>query len=139
MVRDADADARHGAREAWTPDFHGEPFKATRAKRAQDHHRSLSQTSHHDDCTVPLTLSVFHRLYERLSLTTLYPTVLLLPLSAMAVGNLEPELRPTDLSGGTGARFARAIVIVAGSCALVASLLTFVFVLRPSLNVCPLT
>ncbi|EAT86946.1 hypothetical protein SNOG_05882 [Parastagonospora nodorum SN15] len=44
----------------------------------------------------------------------------------MAVGNLDPELRPTDLSGGTGARFARAIIIVAGSCALVASLLTFV-------------
>jgi hypothetical protein len=46
----------------------------------------------------------------------------------MAAGNHEPELRPLDLSGGTGARFARAIVIVAGSCALVASLITFVCV-----------
>jgi hypothetical protein len=40
----------------------------------------------------------------------------------------DAEFRPLDLSGGTGARFARAIVIVAGSCALVASLLTFVCV-----------
>jgi hypothetical protein len=54
------------------------------------------------------------------------PTTGLLPSSAMASGNLEPELRPMDLAGGTGARFAKAIVIVAGSCALVASLLTFV-------------
>lgn len=58
----------------------------------------------------------------------------------MAVGNLDPELRPTDLSGGTGARFARAIIIVAGSCALVASLLTFVCVLRSKPRLCyPLT
>lgn len=55
----------------------------------------------------------------------------------MAVGNLEPELRPMDLSGGTGARFARAIVIVAGACALVASLITFVCVL--SIHVADLT
>jgi hypothetical protein len=46
----------------------------------------------------------------------------------MAAGNHDAVLRPLDLSSGTGARFARAIVIVAGSCALVASLLTFVCV-----------
>jgi len=34
-------------------------------------------------------------------------------------------------SGGTGARFARAIIIVAGVCALVASLVTFVYVFKP--------
>jgi hypothetical protein len=53
----------------------------------------------------------------------------------MAVGNAEPELQPMDLSGGTGARFARAIIIVAGACALVASLITFVCVVscRPFL------
>jgi hypothetical protein len=44
-----------------------------------------------------------------------------------------------DLAGGTGARFAKAIVIVAGSCALVASLLTFVFVAYPILSMHPLT
>ncbi|KAH7071939.1 organic solute transporter Ostalpha-domain-containing protein [Paraphoma chrysanthemicola] len=44
----------------------------------------------------------------------------------MAVGTLDQHVQPTDLSGGTGARFARAIIIVAGVCALVASLLTFV-------------
>jgi hypothetical protein len=57
----------------------------------------------------------------------------------MAVGNLDPELRPMDLSGGTGARFARAIVIVAGACALVASLITFVFVPHSIPAVHPLT
>jgi hypothetical protein len=46
----------------------------------------------------------------------------------MAVGNLDQHVQPMDLSGGTGARFARAIIIVAGACALVASLLTFVSV-----------
>jgi hypothetical protein len=46
----------------------------------------------------------------------------------MALGNPEQELQPMDLSGGTGARFARAIVIVAGACALVASFITFVCV-----------
>jgi hypothetical protein len=50
----------------------------------------------------------------------------------MAVGNPESELQPMDLSGGTGARFARAIIIVAGACALVASLLTFVCVISCS-------
>jgi hypothetical protein len=44
-----------------------------------------------------------------------------------------------DLSGGTGARFARAIVIVAGACALVASLVTFVYVNPPVAAASPLT
>jgi hypothetical protein len=45
----------------------------------------------------------------------------------MASGSLSPDLMAADFSsGGTGARFARAIVIVAGVCALVASLVTFV-------------
>jgi hypothetical protein len=44
-----------------------------------------------------------------------------------------------DLSGGTGARFARAIVIVAGVCALVASLVTFVYVNPPVAAASPLT
>jgi hypothetical protein len=57
----------------------------------------------------------------------------------MAPGNLEQELRPMDLSGGTGARFARAIVIVAGACALVASLVTFVYVNPSVAAASPLT
>jgi hypothetical protein len=44
-----------------------------------------------------------------------------------------------DLSGGTGARFARAIVIVAGACALVASFVTFVYVNPPVVAASPLT
>jgi hypothetical protein len=57
----------------------------------------------------------------------------------MAPGNLEDELRPMDLSGGTGARFARAIVIVAGACALVASFVTFVYVNPSVIAASPLT
>jgi len=45
----------------------------------------------------------------------------------MALGTLPPDFTAADFSsGGTGARFARAIIIVAGVCALVASLVTFV-------------
>lgn len=50
-----------------------------------------------------------------------------------AVGTHEPGLQTSDLSGGTGARLARAVIIVAGSCALVSSLITFVFVLCPAI------
>jgi hypothetical protein len=57
----------------------------------------------------------------------------------MAPGNLEEELRPMDLSGGTGARFARAIVIVAGACALAASFVTFVYVIPYVIAASPLT
>lgn len=49
------------------------------------------------------------------------------PRLAMALGTLPPDFTAADFSsGGTGARFARAIIIVAGVCALVASLVTFV-------------
>jgi hypothetical protein len=45
----------------------------------------------------------------------------------MASGNLQLDYDATDFSsGGTGARFARAVIIVAGVCALVASLMTVV-------------
>lgn len=47
----------------------------------------------------------------------------------MDAGNFNHNVRITDLGGGTGARFARAVIIVAGACALVASLVTFVYVL----------
>ncbi|KAF7447285.1 Solute-trans-a domain containing protein, partial [Pyrenophora tritici-repentis] len=48
----------------------------------------------------------------------------------MATGTtLHADYQAADFSsGGTGARFARAIIIVAGVCALVASLVTFVAV-----------
>ena len=45
----------------------------------------------------------------------------------MALGSLQTDVQADGFtSGGTGARFARAIIIVAGVCALVASLVTFV-------------
>lgn len=45
----------------------------------------------------------------------------------MAIGNLPAYVQADGLSsGGTGARLAHAIIIVAGVCALVASLVTFV-------------
>jgi hypothetical protein len=47
--------------------------------------------------------------------------------STMAAGILQTDADTEGFnSGGTGARFARAVVIVAGACALVASLCTFV-------------
>jgi len=47
----------------------------------------------------------------------------------MAQGTLDTKYHAADFSsGGTGARFARAVIIVAGVCALVASLVTFVAV-----------
>ncbi len=46
----------------------------------------------------------------------------------MAAGTHHADYLTAGLSGGTGARFARAVIIVAGVCALVASLVTFVFV-----------
>ena len=51
------------------------------------------------------------------------------PRLAMAQGTLDTKYHAADFSsGGTGARFARAVIIVAGVCALVASLVTFVYV-----------
>lgn len=48
-------------------------------------------------------------------------------LVIMDAGSLQPGFGANDFSsGGTGARFERAIIIVAGACALVASLVTFV-------------
>lgn len=45
----------------------------------------------------------------------------------MAVGISQTDYESTKFSsGGTGARFARAVIIVAGVCALIASLVTFV-------------
>lgn len=50
-----------------------------------------------------------------------------LRLVMMDAGSLQPGLGASDFSsGGTGARLERAIIIVAGVCALVASLVTFV-------------
>jgi hypothetical protein len=46
----------------------------------------------------------------------------------MAVGILGHDVQPTDLRGGTGALFAQAVIIVAGACALAASLVTVVCV-----------
>lgn len=45
-------------------------------------------------------------------------------------GTHEPSFAPADLGGGSGARYASAVIIVAGVCALVSSLLTFVCVFR---------
>lgn len=45
-----------------------------------------------------------------------------------ATGTREPTFAPADLGGGSGARFANAVIIVAGVCALVSSLITFVCV-----------
>lgn len=53
--------------------------------------------------------------------------------SIMAAGILQTDYGTEAFSsGGTGARFARAVIIVAGVCALVASLVTFVFVASPN-------
>jgi hypothetical protein len=56
-----------------------------------------------------------------------------------AAGTHEPILGPNDLSGGSGARLAKAVLIVAGACALVASLVTFVCVARVSIDMDPST
>lgn len=48
-------------------------------------------------------------------------------LTTMETGSLRQGLDADDFSsGGTGARLARAVIIVAGVCALIASLVTFV-------------
>jgi hypothetical protein len=111
----------------------------TEAERAQDTRPPLVAISNLTPCLRCLVGTANLSSSPRATRAHDTLTTVLLPSSAMASGNLEPELRPMDLAGGTGARFAKAIVIVAGSCALVASLLTFVFVASPTFKTHPLT
>ena len=84
-----------------------------------------------------LTLDTFCFYYSRYNSCSLHvrrSSVLLDASSTMAAGTLQTPYHVDDFSsGGTGARLARAVIIVAGVCALVASFITFVSV---SLSTC---
>jgi len=124
-VRDADADARHGARGTLGPMLgRRNPSRPPKPNGHKTTQVALSSTHH--GWLVLVTLTALHHSNGRHSLTA--PVIYTLAAFTMAAGNLEDHVRPMDLGGGTGARFAKAIIIVAGACALVASLTTFVCV-----------
>jgi hypothetical protein len=118
-------------KRAWTCSASPQTYHTVEGERAQDHtHDTGWQSTAHTPWLRSIASTIvcllFSLLTPRLRLPLLSCLFARLRRPNMASGTLPQDVTGADLSGGTGARFARAVIIVAGVCALVASLVTFV-------------